>query len=249
MRFFAAVQFLTTIPVPRIHRESDFGASLGYFPLVGLILGLVLAGSSWVLDFLLPPEITNIFIIVLLVGLTGAMHLDGLADTSDALGGHKTVEQRWQVMHDTHHGSFAIVAVSLLLLVKYVALNSLPPNLIKTALIFMPVASRWAMSYAVFAYPYARPSGLGLAFKQGATWPRFLIATIITVLVAVLLMPMFRLAGLAILLCLWVLVLILTGYFKHKFAGLTGDNYGAINEIAEAAVLVLFAVLVKFGLA
>ncbi len=181
--------------------------------------------------------------------ITGGLHLDGLADTCDGLAGHKTVEERWQIMHDTHRGAFAIVGVALLLIVKYATLNSLPADLMMTALIFMPVASRWAMVYAIFAYPYARPSGLGLAFKQGATWPRFLMATFVTALVALLLVPVFRLAGLAILVGLWLMVLLLAGYYKSKFAGLTGDTYGAINEIAEAGALVLLAILVKFGLA
>ncbi len=245
MRLFAALQFLTTIAVPRVKRESDFGTSIAYFPVVGFILGLILAGTWWVLNLIVTPAIADALVIVLLVLLTGAMHLDGLADTCDGLAGHKTKEERWQIMHDTRRGAFGIVGVALALLVKYAAMNSLPPEITLIALILMPVASRWAMVYAIFAYPYARPSGLGLAFKQGATWPRFLAATVITVAMMVV-VPVARMGGIVILLCLWLLVLVLGGYFKSKFGGLTGDTYGAINEIAEATVLILFVALARF---
>ncbi len=245
MKLFAATQFLTTLMVPRVKREGDFGESLPYFPVVGLIIGLILMGSRWVLDLFLAPLIADALIIVLLVLLTGAIHLDGMADTCDALAGHKTVEERWQIMHDVRRGAFGIVGVVLVLLVKYAALTSIPWDLELTALVFMPVASRWAMVFSVFAFPYARPSGLGLAFKQSATWPRFLGATVITIALAVLIF-VFRLGGIGVLVGVLLFTWAIASYFKGKFAGLTGDNYGAINEMAEAFVLILFVVLARF---
>ncbi len=140
MKFLAALQFLTTIPTPHITREEEFGKSAAYFPVVGLIIGLILAGANWLLAFILPAPVANVLIIVLLVILTGAMHLDGLADTCDGIAGHKPVEERWRVMHDSRSGAFGIVGVALLLLVKYVSLNNIPADLMKSMLIFMPVA-------------------------------------------------------------------------------------------------------------
>jgi adenosylcobinamide-GDP ribazoletransferase len=121
--------------------------------------------------------------------------------------------------------------------------NSIPPVFIKpAALIFMPVVSRWAMVYAIFAYRYARPSGLGTASKQATRWPQFTAATIITTVVAVALFPLFSLDGLLIIFGIFIITTALAFYFKYKFAGLTGDTYGAINEVAEVMVL-LFTVL------
>lgn len=250
-RFLAALQFLTTIPLPgrRGVQMEEAGRSIGYFPVVGLVIGLILAGLNWLFGLILPVMVANALLLVSLVVITGALHLDGLADTCDGIAGHKSPEERWQVMHDSRSGGFGIVGVVLLLLVKYVSLNSLPASLAIPTLGFMPVVSRWAMAYAIFVYPYARPSGLGKAFKEGASWPRFTMATLITFVVAVGLIPVFQLTGLVVMLAVWLITAIMATYFKSKFSGLTGDNYGAINEVAEASVLVLVVMLAWLGLA
>ena len=105
------------------------------------------------------------------------------------------------------------------------------------------------MVYAVFAYPYARPSGLGKAFKQRTRWPGFTVATFITLAVAIVLIPLFHLVGLAVMFGVWVITVIMATYFKGKFSGLTGDNYGAINELAEVCVLILVVMLASLGIA
>lgn len=246
-RFLAALQFLTIIPVPwRCEaREDELGRSAGYFPLVGLIIGLILAGLVWLFGLILPTAVANALLLVATVVISGAMHLDGLADTCDGIAGHRTVEERWQVMRDSRAGAFGIVGVVLVLLVKYVSFNNIPETSLMMTLILMSVLGRWTMTYAIFVYPYARPSGLGKAFKQGTTWPRFTMATLIAVAVVAILT---QLVGLAIIFVIWVITTIMAAYFKSKFSGLTGDNYGAINEISEVSVLILIALLANFEL-
>ena len=248
MRFLAALQFLTVIPLPRRLKISaeDSGRSAGYFPVIGLIIGLILVGFNWIFILILPPAVVNALLIVALVVISGALHLDGFVDTCDGLAINKDVEERWKVMHDSRAGSFGIVGVVLLLLLKYVLLNSIPTSTMMITLIIMPVVSRWAMVYAIFAYPYARPSGLGKAFKQGTTWPRLTMATLIALAVTVALA---QLVGLAIIFLVWIMTLVMAIYFKARFSGLTGDTYGAINEAAEVGVLILVAILVHLGLA
>ena len=245
MSFLAALQFLTSIPLPwrREVSPEELGRSTAYFPVVGLIIGLILAGLNWLLSFILPPAVVKALLLVALVVITGALHLDGFADTCDGIAGHKPVEDRWRVMRDSHTGAFGVVGIVLLLLVKYVTLNSIPETFMTATLIFMPVVSRWAMVYAIFAYPYARPSGLGTAFKQKTRWPGFTVATIITFVVAVALFPLFSVAGLLLLIGVWVITAVFSLYFKRKFAGLTGDTYGAINEVAEVMALILVSLL------
>lgn len=242
MRFLAALQFLTIIPFPwrREVSPEDLGRSVVYFPVVGVIIGLTLAGLNWLLGLFLPSAVVNVLLIVFLVVITGALHLDGLADTCDGIAGHKTPEARWQVMHDSRAGGFGIIGVCCLLLVKYISLNNVPETLLMATLVLMPVVSRWAMVYAIFAYPYARPSGLGKVFKQGASWPRLVMATLIALAVAVIVA---RLAGLAIMLGIWIIVMVIATYLKRKFAGLTGDTYGAINEVTEVGVLIFVLLL------
>ncbi|MFC2025360.1 adenosylcobinamide-GDP ribazoletransferase [Chloroflexota bacterium] len=250
MTFLAALKFLTIIPLPHKREISskEVGRSLAYFPVVGITIGLILAGLNWLLSFLLPPAIVNGLLIVSLVVISGALHLDGFVDTCDGIAGHKTVEKRWQVMHDSRVGAFGTIGAFLLLLVKYLSLNSVPDNLLMATLVLMPVVSRWAMVYAVFTYPYARPAGLGKVFKQEASWQTFAIATTITLAVAIGLarwanIAYFYLAGPAIMLDIWVLTVAIATYLKRKFSGLTGDTYGAINEMAEVGVLLLVCLL------
>jgi len=216
---------------------------------VGLIIGLLLAGLNWLLGWFLPIAVVHVLLIVFLAVISGALHLDGLADTCDGIAGGKTPEERWRVMQDSRVGSFGIVGVCCLLLVKYVSLNNVPQSLVMTSLVLMPVISRWAMVYAIFVYPYAKPSGLGKVFKQGVNWLKFVMATLIALAVAAALA---RLAGLAIILAIipgiWVIVVIMATYLKRKFSGLTGDTYGAINEVAEVGVLLLICLLAQVGL-
>ncbi|MFH0769515.1 MAG: adenosylcobinamide-GDP ribazoletransferase [Chloroflexota bacterium] len=250
MSFLAALSFLTIIPLPRrleIKTEA-IERSIVYFPLVGLIIGLMLVGLNWVLGLLLPTVLVNGLLIVALTVITGALHLDGFVDTCDGIGGIKTVEARWAAMRDSRTGAFGVIGVFLLLLIKYLSLSSVPQNLLMATLVLMPVIGRWAMVYAVFAHSYAKTAGLGNLFKQGANWQRFALATIIFLVIAIGLALLanvnyFYLASLAIIVGVWVIVIIMSTYFKRKFSGLTGDTYGAINEVAEVCVLIFISLL------
>jgi len=246
-RFLAALHFLTIIAIPwrRDAQETQIGRCAGYFPAVGLAIGLILAGLNWLLGLGLPPAIVNALLLVALVVLTGGLHLDGLADTCDGLGGYKTVEERRLIMRDSRVGGFGVIGIVLILLVKYVSLNSIPGTLMTASLVLMPVAGRWAMTYAIFAYPYARPSGLGKAFKEGTGWPGLTLATIVAVAAAALSL---KLVGLVILAIVLIITIVLAAYFKKTFGGLTGDNYGAINEMSEVSVLILVNMFVHLGL-
>jgi len=245
--FLVALRFLTIIPIPwrREVSPEELGRSAVYFPLVGLILGLFLVGWHWLLGLFLPRAVADVLVMVTLVILTGALHLDGFIDTFDGLAGHKSVEDRWRVMHDSRAGGIGVVAVVCLLLVKYVSLNNLSDPLLGMSLVLMPVLGRWAMTYAIFAYPYARPTGLGTAFKQGTGWLRLTIATIITFVVVVVLR---QVTGLAVMLGIWIIVVVIAAFLKRRFSGLTGDTYGAINELAEVFVLILILGLNRLGL-
>ncbi len=242
MKFLAALRFLTIIPLPgrREVTPEEVGRSIVYFPLVGLIIGLILVGLNWLMGLFLPSALVDVLLVVSLVAISGAFHLDGFVDTCDGMVGHKTVEERWRVMSDSRVGGFGIIGACCLLLVKYVSLSNVPESWLVETLVLMSVLSRWAMVYAVFAYPYAKPSGLGKAFKQGASWPRFVIATLITLVVALILA---QLTGFIIMIAIWVTVVAMAAYLKGKFGGLTGDTYGAINEVAEVCLLILVCLL------
>ena len=250
MALLAAIRFLTAIPLPwgRDATQEEFVRSVGYYPVVGLIIGLILAGLSWLLRLILPSAVVNIVLIIYLVMISGAIHLDGFVDTCDGIGGHKTAEERRQVMRDSRVGGFGVIGACCLLLAKYISLNSVPQPLLMSTLVLMPVISRWAMVYAICAYPSASPSGLGKERKQASDWTRFILATFITLVIAIGLawwanITYYYLAGPAIIVGIWVIVIIMGAYFKHKFNGLTGDTYGAINEVTEVGVLIMVVLL------
>ncbi len=243
--FLVALQFLTSIPIPLKSELSlnQLGGSTLYFPVAGLVIGGILAGVNWVLNLILPSPVTNALLIVALVIVTGAMHLDGLSDTCDGMAGHKTVEERWKVMHDSHAGAFGVVGVILVLLVQYVALNHIPADKMTATLLFLPSVSRWAMVYAIYAYPYARPAGLGKAYKEATGWLQFAGATVITLAIAGALFPLFYVTGFILIGGALIVTTGLAFYFKYKFAGLTGDTYGATNEAAEVMTLIFIIVI------
>jgi adenosylcobinamide-GDP ribazoletransferase len=250
VKFLSALRFLTIIPVPlwREARPEEVGGSLSYFPVVGFIIGLILAILNWLLGLILPPTVVNGLLITAMVLLSGALHLDGFIDTCDGLAGHQTVEDRWQIMHDSRSGAFGIVGAVVLLLVKYASLSSVPANLMTATLVIMPVVSRWTMVYAVFAYPYARPAGLGKIFKEGASGRGLALATVFTLAVAIgaawwAKINYFYLVGLVIVFGTWLLTLPMATYLKRKLAGLTGDTYGAINEVAEVGIFLIVCLL------
>ena len=214
---------------------------------MGLGIGGILAGLNWGFNLILPPSVTNILLIIALVIITGAMHLDGLSDTCDGIAGHKTVKERWKVMRDSRVGAFGVVGIVLILLAQYIALNNVPPDKMTLVLLLMPTVSRWAMVYTIFVFPYARPTGLGKAYKEATGWVQFLIATFITLAIAGGLYPLFNVGGFLLFGGVLLVATALAFYFKYKFAGLTGDTYGAINEVAEVTALIFVIVIFKFA--
>lgn len=234
--FLAAVQFLTVIPLHRDVTQKELGRSLVYFPLVGLGIGAVLFGLDRFFILFLPAAVGSALLIVVLVLLTGANHLDGFIDTCDGMAAGRSPQERLDIMCDSRVGGFGVVGACCLLLVKYVSLLFLPGAYRMAGLLLMPVLGRWAMVYAIFAYPSARKTGMGQTFKEQTDRWKMIIATLIAIAISVALM---KLWGLALMAAIWLSVLVLASFLKARLGGLTGDTYGALNEVVEVFVLVL----------
>ena len=240
MSLLAAFQFLTILPVKGNFSAQQVGRSAVYFPIVGVVIGLILAAINYVFSLILPSTLVVVLLVAAMAVLSGALHLDGLADTLDGMAGHRTAEERLEIMRDSRIGGFGAIGVALFLLVEYVALNSIPGDMRMYILILAPTLSRWAMVNAIFVFPYARPSGLGRAFKSAVGWPQFIIATAFSLIVSGVL---FRLAGLAIMAGVWVITVLVSVYLKRQLKGLTGDTYGALNEVATVSALLVVTML------
>ncbi len=236
MEFFLALQFLTVIPSP-LRRAFDpraLGRSQAYFPLVGLVVGALLAALDLLLQVVLPAPLVAGGLLAALVLLTGGLHLDGLIDTCDGLFLHRAPEARLAIMRDSRAGSFGVIGAATVLLLKYAGLLALGDPARTAVIVLMPVIGRWAMVLALSVFPYARQEGNGVPFQGQGRGP-LLAATLTAVALAVVLWPErgpYVLVGVA----LWTL---LVGRFiTSRLGGLTGDSYGALNETAEVLVLI-----------
>ncbi len=239
---------MTVIPVPG-GEKSDvavMGRSTAYFPVIGLVLGLVLAGLNWLFRMIFPGTLTAALLVAVMTVFTGGLHLDGLMDTCDGVFVRRTPEERLRIMDDTHAGAFGVIGAILIIMLKFAAVSGLPALNIWRPLIAAPVISRFFMTFAVFAFPYARPEGLGRIFKQETNAARFIIALVLTLAIVSIAAGI---PGLAILAVTWAIITLAAVYFKRRLGGLTGDTYGAINEIAEVIVLIAFTALPSINLA
>jgi adenosylcobinamide-GDP ribazoletransferase len=240
MLFCIALKFLTIIPAPSFKKEGpeQVGRSLGYFPFVGLIVGLLLAGLYCLIRNIFPVQLVSAILVAALVLITGAHHLDGLSDTFDALVAGRTSEQRLSIMADTKVGVFGISAIVLTLLIKYAALTGIASM---STLIMVPVVSRWTMAGAILIFPAARKDGMGYAAKNGAGWAGFVAATITALLIMILFGGW--IAGFILMAVLFALTCGLGLFFRRLFGGLSGDCYGALVELGEMMALILISAL------
>lgn len=220
--------------------QWEIGRSTVHFPFMGLGIGAALFGLDRLFDLFLPTALGSALLIVALVLLTGANHLDGFMDSCDGMVAGRSPQERLAIMRDSRVGSFGVIGVLCLLLVKYISILFLPGASRMAALLLMPTLGRWSMVYAIVAYPTARREGLGQSFKEHANWGGVVIATIITIAVSVVLL---KLLGLALVAAIWLILVIMAAFFKKKLGGLTGDTYGAINEVIEVSVLILVPLL------
>lgn len=234
--FFSALQFLTVLPAPLARPMERPSFPAAYFPLIGFILGAALAGLDLVLGLILPLSLVNGALIVAMIALTGGLHLDGFMDTCDAIPGAHAAPRRLEIMRDLRVGSYGILGALSLIMAKYLALSALPATLRLPSLLLMPVLGRWGMALVIPAFPYARPSGLGRDMKDNTTWWGLAPATLAAAAVAGVAL---RGAGLASLAGAGAIALLMGWHFTRRLSGLTGDTYGAINEVLEVAVLIM----------
>lgn len=240
----AAFGFLTCLPVPNraAGGATDLGRALPYFPLVGLALGGVLVLLDGALAPLVGRPLLDFVLLATLVLLSGGLHLDGLVDTADGLLGLGPAERRLAAMRESWAGPRGAVAALGQLLVQYAALASLPPDQRGPALLLAPLLGRWAIVWAYVAFPYARrTAGLSLALKQGATPAAGAAATAFAVLAASLVAGP---AGPGLLGLAWLVTTGAGRLAQRRLGGMSGDVYGALEQVVESLTLLLLSPLV-----
>lgn len=232
-----AWRLLTVIPMPLLPEDFDrpAGQAAAYYPLVGLILGFLLAGVDQVFARFLPQPLAAALLLAIWVGLTGMLHLDGFMDSCDGLLPPREPARRLEIMRDSRVGAFGVVGAVLLLLVKFNGLAALPGPERWPGLVVIPALGRWAMTWAMGRYPLARAEGLGLFFGRGLGRRQVALASLITVAAT---LSLFGLSGLILIAVTWATATLVARLAVARIGGLTGDVYGAMCELTEMVILI-----------
>jgi len=249
--YLRALSFLTIIPLPFVRFGTggrELTNSAVFFPLAGLTIGLLLSAASWLLLHLLSVPPVAVTALILSFFLTRGLHFDGLADTADGLIGTTDREKAFKAMSDSAVGVMGAAALFFVYLLKYALLVDFGFNDLPFALLFMPLAGRWAIVYAGTWFSPARNRGLGDMFLRGLRWPILLKAS----LLAFLLLFVFAWWNASLVIsvfigCLFALAAahLLTFYASRRLGGITGDILGASCEIGEVFFLFGFYIVLQ----
>jgi len=231
----AAIQFITILPAgkPRYKPRE----MIAYFPLTGLLLGLILALFDALVCLAWSAPIAAVLDVILLAVLTGALHLDGLGDTADGLLGHHTRERALEIMKDSRIGAMGLVAIICCLALKWAGLSGLTENRF-LFLILVPAWARSGMLFGIKYLPYGRPGG-GTGhdlFSEPLQWIdfRWLLPMVVITLIA-------GRGGIGLLVTFIILTTLMVGYLGKRMGCITGDMMGAMTEVLEAALFVAVA--------
>lgn len=236
--FLIALQFLTRIPVKIQDKieDGDYGYSMAWFPVVGLILGWILVLVFKLALSLFNPAIAVLLVITAYMFLTGALHIDGLSDACDGLyGGKGDKVKTLEIMKDSRIGTIGALALVLDIGLRFALLYSLPVSRIPASLILMVVLGRWGQVLFSLNAPSARAESRGGYFSSSLTPWIFGFSSMIMLIICLFLLKLVSLA--LLLLFLSLVIRLARNYFRRKIGGITGDTIGAVNEGTEILVL------------
>lgn len=239
--FLVACRYLTTLPLPPQKAGfTDLGPAAAYFPAVGSLLGLILAGGDLLLLPALPPGVAAVVLLAGWVLLTGGLHLDGLADSLDGLGGGWSREEALAIMREPRVGAYGVVGIVLILLLKASALAASAPDLRWQALLLAPSLGRLAPVLLARLCPPARSEGQGQAFVLTVSAAGVAGATAFAIALALLVLWPW---GGVLLGWTFASAWLIGRYLNRRLGGVTGDLLGGAVEITEGLILVLLVAL------
>ena len=262
--FLLLLSFMTRIPMPKTdYDEEKLGKSMKYFPVVGIIVGFILLFFCIIFNFILKnisysAVLPLMIIVVILTDLitTGALHLDGLADTFDGIFSYRSKHKMLEIMKDSRLGSNGALALILYFLLKFILLFSLTIESREAAvyaIITYPVVSRFCSVVSCASSPYARGSGMGKTFVDNI---KTLLYTIGMLFMPFILFTNYSLpmqfmirSVLIIVIIVGLLALFAFAFSKlieRKIGGITGDTLGALLEISSLVYIFLFLVIPTF---
>jgi adenosylcobinamide-GDP ribazoletransferase len=230
-----AVRFMTRLPAPAVaYTPESLARAAKFFPVVGLVVAAGAAGLNKVLSSHVDRAIVALIVLVYLVVVTGGLHEDGLADAADGFGAGWSKERILEIMHDSRIGSYGAIALTLSLLARYVLLSHLSPLKFSSYVIAAHVLCRWTtLPLSFYLSPARQQGGQGAQVAQRVSTVSLLFGTLFTLAIC-----WWRLRYAA-----WIPVVATAGvtlasglYYRSQIGGVTGDCFGATNQLSEIAV-------------
>lgn len=245
--FILILQFLTRIPIKAdmAADEADFAKGIVYFPIVGLIIGsfnlLVYRAADMIAGGLFPI----VCCLLANTAITGALHLDGIADTCDGIFSSRTKDRMLEIMRDSRIGTNGTLAILFDVLLRLALLNSMGGVLAMLSILLAPVVAKTLVVLLISISVYARPGGMGGLFLGKLSPVRTAMAYVMG---AGITLAFLKLWGIAVILACTVVCLGYRQFIYAKLQGMTGDTLGAANEVIEIALLLIMVALGRFGL-
>lgn len=238
-RFLMAVSFLTVVPVclKEAPRPGDQGKAAGWYPFVGALIGLLVAAAYWAFSLIFPSVLVATLTALIWIGVTGGLHLDGLADSCDGLLNSSSAERRLEIMKDPRLGTFGGIGLVLAILLKVACLVSLSGAVVWVAVPLATTVARWLLLPAA-KQPLARPGGMGADFASGLNKAAFFQAG----LVVAVLTAFAGWQGLLVVLIVHFTTWLILRAANVRLGGVTGDVFGLVVELAELVTLLGFCV-------
>lgn len=233
-------QFMTRIPINiQINVDrNDFHKMVKYFPFVGGVVGAIASLMFYAVKNIFPREIAVTMAMVSLYILTGAMHIDGFADTFDGLFSNKGKDRMLEIMRDSRLGTNGVLALVFLVILKILFLSHIKDNLVYSTLILMPLLGRFSIILAAYASKSARSGeGLGGLIIGKISTVELLLGFLFTSIVGFLFVQFT--VFLKLLAVSSIIAYTITKYISLRIGGMTGDTLGTVNEFTELVIATL----------
>lgn len=241
-KIMLAVQFLTIIPAPAtMVRKEEYHKIMGWFPVVGLLVGLLSATVYWVSSMILPSAISLILVLIAQFMLTGGLHHDGLADTFDGCMSGRDLKRKLDIMKDSRLGTHGAVILLFIITLKLASLMLLPDDTRVGVIMLTPVIGRFALVLGAWRSIYARQEGLGNLFI-GVVKTKEIVTAFLLLLLCFLLYP----AAYLSVPIVFAGVILFKIMIEKTLKGMTGDTLGAINELTESLFMVVMLLLINW---
>ena len=241
-KIIAAIQFMTVLPLGRPGTYDPVGM-IAFFPLVGLLLGGIVSVFDLLMLTIWSPAVVSLLDVILLIVLTGSLHLDGLADTADGLYGNRPKDKALAIMKDSRVGAMGLVAVFCGLSVKWAGLAEISDHR-SLLILIIPAYARSAMLFGIRFLEYGRPEG---GTGHGVFTEKLPLSSFWGLLIPVVLSVFMGWGAVVLNLGFVVLIAGTLGFYRRRIGCITGDMLGALTEVTEAGLFLLVAA--RWGMA